>query len=95
MDFKDFYDLEFEPHWARFSNIAAKLFFDNGYGVSVIQGGGAYTSGKSEYELAVLQGTEGAFELTYSTPITDDVLGHQTELEITNAMLAVQALDKV
>lgn len=64
-----------------------KFKFANGYGASVINDG--YGADQGLYELAVLNST-GA--LTYETPITDDVLGYQTEDEITAALDAIAAL---
>jgi hypothetical protein len=70
----------------------AKLFFSNGYGVSVITGETAYSSDDRPYELAVLKGTEEDFNLCYDTPITDDVVGYQTAEEVTQLMLRIQHL---
>ena len=60
------------PHWS--DGAQARIFFNNGYGASVVQGGHAYTSKGFPYELAVLVGDKNRFKLTYDTPITDDVL---------------------
>lgn len=58
--------------------------FDNGFGASVVQfevmpGVGSYGVGAGLWEMAVLrfegEGTD-SYELTYDTPITDDVLGN-------------------
>jgi len=88
---KNFNDLEFKAHPSGWGSVQAKMFFDNGYGVSVIQGGMSYTSGDT-YELAVLSGTSDKWHLTYDTPITDDVLGHLSEGEVSSIMLDVQSL---
>lgn len=82
-----FKDLEFGPHPTGFSNVQAKMDFPNGYGVSVIQGGGAY-AGNDSYEVAVMK--DGG--LCYSTDITDDVLTYQTESEVSEIMKKVQEL---
>jgi hypothetical protein len=85
---KTFKDLEFKKHeWARVSKQAV-IYFKNGYGVSVLLGTAFYSNGKNTYELAVLYNGQ----LTYSTPITDSVLPHITEEEVTNAMIEVQKL---
>jgi hypothetical protein len=52
--------------------------FDNGYGASVIQHEMSYGGTRGFWELAVLKGEE----LCYTTPITSDVIGHQTVEEI-------------
>ena len=92
---KTFKDLKFETHFnhmgSPFGDFGeqAKLEFPNGYGVSVITGGsGVYGDTEHPYELAVLQ--EG--NLTYDTPVTDDVLGYLTVRGVTTAMKKVQAL---
>ena len=81
---KTFKDLEFK-------NISglnrAFLEFNNGYGISVINGHGAYCDDET-YEAAVL--FHG--KITYNTPITDDVLTYQTPKDITNAMKQIQEL---
>lgn len=45
--------------------IQALIFFNNGYGASIIQGGIAYTSNDEEYELAVLRGNKDNWDLCY------------------------------
>ena len=85
---KTFTDLAFRPHGTPGFGTQATMAFDNGFGVSVITGKYAHSSGGSPYELAVLHNGE----LTYDTPITDDVLGWLTEADVTRAMLDVQEL---
>jgi len=53
--------------------------FSNGYGASVIRHKGSYGYSKGLWELAVL---DEFGELDYTTPITNDVLGHLSEEEI-------------
>ena len=84
-----FEDLEFKPH-GNGRGIHARMEFGNNYGVSVVQGSTFYTNGDDEYQLAVMH--EG--NLTYSTHITDDVLGHLSEEEVTDTMRQVQELVK-
>ena len=87
---KTFEDLEFEAHPVipRFDTIA-KLMFDNGYGVSVITGEGAYTNSANPYEVGVL---DNAGSLDYTTPITDDVIGYCNESKVTEIMKQIQQL---
>lgn len=88
---KTFKDLGFKPHPIG-NGFQAIMFFENGYGVSVVNFRGAYVSGPDEWELAVLKGTEKSFDLCYSTPITDDVIGHLKRAGVTRIMKKVQAL---
>lgn len=66
----------------------AKMFFDNGYGVSVVTGSAAY----SEYEIAILKGDATNSELCYDTPITSDVVPCDTEDDVSKIMKQVQEL---
>ncbi len=90
---KAFEDLEFTKHPSAGIGgfkTASKLFFDNGYGVSVITGG--YGSDQKPYELAVIFGTESDWDITYDTDLTDDVLGYLTNDEVTELMIKIQEL---
>lgn len=94
---KGFSDIIFEPHPAG-EGFHGKIFFPNGYGVSVVRfklphsGYGSYTSNDDEWEVAILKGDENKWELCYDTEITNDVIGHQTEGEVTWIMIKVQVL---
>jgi len=46
--------------------------FDNGFGASVVRHSGSYGNQEGKWELAVLDKND---DLTYTTPITSDVLG--------------------
>ena len=97
---KSFKDIEFKPH--RFGNgLHGLIFFDNGYGVSVVRykgpytpngGYSSYTSNEDEWELAVIKGKEDDWDLCYDTHITDDVIGHLSEGEVNWVMIQVQEL---
>lgn len=65
------------------------MIFDNGYGVSVIQGPHSYGGQKGLYELAVL-GTDGF--ITYETPVTSDVIGFLKPEDVTKHMIEIQQL---
>lgn len=84
---KEFKDLEFKDK-KYMDGQAAALEFDNGYGVSVICGFGAYGSTDAPYELAVLK--DGS--LCYDTEITNDVIGYLTPDDVTKYMKQVQEL---
>jgi hypothetical protein len=96
---KTFDDLSFKPHPVG-NGTQGIQFFDNGYGISVVrfgyaQGIASYTSNDSEWEAAVLLGNEKAYSLCYSTPITDDVVGHLSDEGVSRMMKDIQALPKV
>jgi hypothetical protein len=70
-------------------------FFDNGYGISVINihtNSMAYGTEDAPYELAVLKGNEHSAVLCYDTPITEDVIGHLTENAVDWLAVKVAAL---
>jgi hypothetical protein len=88
-----FQDLEFKEH----PNISlgfdtqAIVLFDNGYGASVVTGECAYGT----YEIAVLKGRDPQnASICYTTPITDDVIGCDTQDEITKILQQVENLPK-
>ena len=57
--------------------------FENGFGASVVQFEGAYVRGSDEWELAVIRFDKNDdWELDFTTPITDDVLGYLKEKEV-------------
>lgn len=71
--------------------------FENGYGASVIWHIGSRGSDKGLWELAVLKYTKpfsSRWDLCYTTPITDDVVGFQTEKEIDALLDRIEALPK-
>lgn len=70
----------------------AVIFFDNGYGASVITGEFAYVSDSEPYELAVIKGKEEDWGITYLTPLTDDVIGHQAAEQIEKLLDDIAAL---
>jgi len=65
----------------------SKFKFANGYGASVINDG--YGGDRGLYELGVLGPDEN---LTYQTPITDDVLGYLTPEGVADALDQIEAL---
>ena len=92
---KTFKDLKFKPHSIAKSKLdnykdvkQAIETFENGYGVSVLFGSCFYSNGKDTYEVAVL--FDGS--ITYNTSITNDVMGHLSENEVSEVMSKVAAL---
>ena len=86
-----FSDLQFNTHPTG-NGIAARQFFDNGYGLSVVRFRGSYGYKDGLYEAAVLKGTEDDYELCYDTFITDDVIGRLTEPEVEVLLSQVENL---
>jgi hypothetical protein len=78
--FYTFEDLEFKR---KFFGVRARLFFDNGFGVSVIR----IICSKS-YALAVLEGNENNFK------IWDDIATYLIPEEVTEYMIEVQKLER-
>lgn len=64
--------------------------FSNGYGASIVQGPHTYGGNNGLYELAVF-GKDG--NITYDTPITDDVLGYLSEQDLEKTLLDIKNLD--
>ena len=63
--------------------------FPNGYGASVIRSRMSYGGGAGNFELAVLD-ADG--HLDYSTPVTDDVIGHIAPDELDDVLDQVAAV---
>lgn len=85
---KTFDDLTFKS--AGFGrSIQAIMMFENGHGISVVQGDHTYGGSIGLYEIAVLD-KEG--RLNYDTPITNDVIGYLTEPEVSDYMIKIQKL---
>ena len=87
-----FSDLDFHPHGNMPDGIAARYFFPNGYGVSVVQFPGSYGYEEGLYEVAILKELEEDWEICYDTPITDDVIGYQSVEDIDNLLSQVESL---
>lgn len=85
---KTFNDLQFEKNYT-LGGVKSRMFFENGYGVSVIRNQYSYGGESGLYELAVLN-KDG--KIVYDTPITHDVLGWLSKEEVTSTMEKVQKL---
>ena len=77
------YELKFkEFRTDEYKKKQAIYFFENGFGISIINIKNhngeflSYTKTKSEYEIAVLEGSKNNSRITYDTIITDDVIGY-------------------
>lgn len=85
---KTFNDLDFQPTQMGDGTIA-RINFDNGYGASVVQSPYSYGGNGGLYEIAVLD-KEG--DITYDTPITDNVVGWLDEEKVTDYLHQIQKL---
>lgn len=87
-----FEDLKFETYDANQLRVGkyARIQFENGYGASVVSHNFSYGGKSGLYELAVLENDD----ITYKTPITDDVLGFLTPSEVSDALISIQSLEK-
>ncbi len=87
---KQFKDLEFISLNGDFlSGKKARIQFDNGYGASVVSHSFSYGGKQGLYEIAILD-NEG--DICYDTPITNDVVGHLTEEDVTEVLIKIQRL---
>lgn len=86
-----FDDLEFGPHPGGWG-VQARVFFDNGYGASVIKGQYSYGGDEGLYELAVLKGDGEDWTLCYDSGLMEDVEGYLTESAVTIYLQKIEAL---
>ena len=86
---KQFKDLEFVPHAAGMGGVMSRIQFENGFGASVVKTDYTYGGDNGLYELAVLD-SDG--NLTYDTPVTDDVIGYLRPEDVTDVMAKIQQL---
>jgi phosphoglucomutase len=84
----NFNELNFNPHPMGIGKQAV-VQFENGYGASIVQSTFTYGGEDGLYELAVF-GKDG--QITYETPITDDVIGHLTEDGVSEVLIQIQSL---
>jgi hypothetical protein len=83
---KTFKDLEFKPHSFN-DGVISQLYFENGWGVSVVKHDFSYGGKNGLYELAVLFDNE----IHYDNPVAQgDVVGYLREEDVTDAMLVIQ-----
>ena len=85
---KTFKDLVFENHPFN-SGIFSQLYFNNGYGVSVVQTPYSYGFDMGLYELAVLKDDD----IHYDNKVANgDVLGYLGEEDVTEVLIKIQQL---
>jgi hypothetical protein len=84
-----FQELKFQDH-TLVGRKQCIVQFPNGYGASIVQGEHTYGGKDGLYEIAVF-GKDG--HISYSTPITDDVLGYLSEEEVEKTLTDIKNLD--
>lgn len=83
-------------HGAGLGGVQRRYDFANGYGASVIRTPFSYGGDAGLWEIAVLgPDAKGRKTLCYSTPITDDVLGHLSVAEVNAVLAQIEALPAV
>jgi len=86
---KTFDDLDFIKLDQHMNGVQARTMFENNYGVSVVCHAFSYGGNDGLYEIAVL-GEDG--NLTYDTPVTDNVMGYLSKDDVSDVMKQVQEL---
>jgi hypothetical protein len=71
------------------TGVKSRMMFENGFGVSVVSHTYSYGGKDGLFEIAVL---DKKGELTYKTPVTNDVVGYLNPDEVTEIMEQVQSL---
>lgn len=98
---KTFKDLKFKPHPLDAKGVISHIYFENGYGASVVKFCSSFGGRDGLYELAVLDNTGN---ISYDTPITsgvtfgdssesdNSVLGWLTEEDVTKLLIQIQQI---
>lgn len=66
----------------------ARVYFQNGYGASIVSNDHSYGGLKGLYELAILKNDK----LCYDTPISSDVLGYLSEKDVEDYLQRIENL---
>lgn len=77
------FKVELSPYWI---GLKSKLYFPNGWGISIILSRYSYGWSELKWEAAILY-NDG---LDYSNPLTNDVIGYQTISEIKNLVKIIK-----
>lgn len=90
---------EFTPYLERPLNGGVqKLYrFDNNHGASVVQHNYSYGTDDGLWELAVIEfdsGDNDDWNITYETSVTSDVIGHLSNKDVDDTLLAISILEK-
>ena len=95
---KIFKDLVFTPEDGSSEVITFKavLCFENGYGVSVLQGAGALSTPERPYELAVIRYDDNdSYQLIYPFLFNRDVIPCLTAEDVSSYMKIIQSLPEL
>ena len=84
-----FKDLEFKE-LPDLGGIYCRIQFENGYGASIVKHQYSYGGKDGLYEIAVID-SEG--QITYDTPITNDVLGYLSEEDVERHVNEIKNLE--
>ena len=69
--------------------VQVKYKFPNGYGASVVRHSFSYGNEDGLFELGILDPDD---HLCYSTPITDDVIGYLTPIDVDKLLIRIKNL---
>lgn len=69
-------------------------FMNNDYGASVVNHSCSYGGSQGLWELAVIKWSGDSYDITYDTPITDDVLGYLSNEEVVENLMKIKELPK-
>lgn len=93
---KTFEDLDFVPESGSLLTYRAVMRFPNGYGVSVLTGGGVLCDSERPYELAVVKfRVDNTFELIYPSLFDNDVIPFLTAEGVSSYMRIIQVLPEL
>ena len=67
--------------------------FDNNFGASVVRHSFSYGREEGLWELAVPEFKGDDWSLTYDTVITDDVIGHLSEEDVSELLIKIEKLE--
>lgn len=87
-------DKELHKYYRKSKMYGQWLFkFKNNYGASVVKHYGSYGFENDKFELAVIYWDDKDFNLTYNTPITDDVIGYLTNEQVMEYLYKIKELE--
>ncbi len=86
------FGFKLEQHKNHGGGVQGKMFFPNGYGVSVIRTPHSYGGVDLKWELAILFGDRESYDISYNSGLADDVIGWLTEKEVLEYVEKVKEL---